>query len=62
MNNPFYRCETFIESVEKNEDGFYLGAAWMLKYYTVFDLDKRRIGFGKSVNHPTVEDFKGQAK
>jgi hypothetical protein len=43
--------------VEHKAEGLFLGAAWMLKYYSVFDLDKKQIGMAKNVDNPTLSSI-----
>lgn len=39
----------------------YLGAAWMLKYYTVFDLEEKKIGMAKNTDNPSLRSKIAQA-
>lgn len=40
----------------------FLGAAWMLKYYSVFDLDSRKIGMAKNIDNPTLQTVLDKAR
>ena len=53
-DEPLYKCNTYIENVKHRSYGLLLGAAWMLKYYTVFDLDEKKIGMAKNTDNPSL--------
>lgn len=56
-----YKCETFIENVKHRDESLFLGAAWMLKYYAVFDLDQKQVGMAKNRDNPTMSAIKSKA-
>ena len=61
-DSPLYKCNTYIESTDSKKTKLYLGAAWMLKYYVVFDLDKREIGMAKNNDNPGLDKIIAKAR
>jgi hypothetical protein len=52
-----WACGTLIEVV-RNREELFLGDAFFLRYYAVFDLEKRRIGLAKNNDKTTLDDVK----
>ncbi len=48
-------CQLRIETVTE-EEFMYLGTAFFLRYYTIFDIDRRQIGIAKNNDNTTLEE------